>query len=383
MNKMERSAWAAGLVAVVIWGASRGGETAIHAKPPEGGAAAPSKSGTRLHGEGLARNRVERVAKRGTAHRTAVKGNVLRSLHRGDPLDRMADFLAILSSCDERDIGEVEAAWKDLKAAGMQLPAEELLLNHRLGQLKGAAVLEGHTGTAADFASIELLKSRFDGWLVADPFGAKAWLEGLPAGKFRDQMAMSVIAASARDNPVEAMQQVASLPGHLRQTAGITTGARLSESLPLEEGSQLLVDLGAMGGNADEEYLKGIFDSLAGAASQGGGKAVSRLIEDHLGQAYVSPHALERLTGEIGKSDPVSALEWASGIEASRQGLSGGELRSATVRGLDLHALEVAEEWASDRPEHPGVAMMQESLQARRRTLEDRGDDENEYDKDD
>jgi hypothetical protein len=50
---------------------------------------------------------------------------------------------------------------------------------------------------------------------------------------------------------------------------------------------------------------------------------------------------------------------------------------------MDLANLQVAEEWALNRAGAPGIAEMQADLEARRRALEDRGDDENEYDKDD
>jgi hypothetical protein len=312
-----------------------------------------------------------------------MKGNVVRSLRREDPLERMGGFLAILCSSDERSIGEVEAAWLELKKAGLQLPAEELLLNHRLGQLRGAAAMEGRTGTAADFASLGLLKGRFEGWLSADPAGARMWMEGLPAGKFRDQMAMSVIAAATRDDPREALQQAACLPDHLRQAAGRNAGERLKESVPLEESSELLARMSAMEGGADEAYLKGIFDSLAGAAFQSGGEAMARVLDGHIEQSYASPQTLRQISEEMGKRDPLAALEWASDAERKKAGLPEGALLTASVQGMTLSDLERAEEWARDRSGLPGVPEMRETLLSRRRILEDRGDSENEYDKDD
>ncbi len=382
MKKMERWAWVAALGAVVIWGAGRGHDRADRGEGAQGAVSgAPTKSRSRLTG-GAAGDREGGPGKRGLARRSNVKGGLARSLQQDDPLERMADFLAILASCDAGNIKEVEAVWEKLKADGMRLPAEEALLNHRLGQLKGEEVLAGRTGRAEDFESIGLLKNRFEGWLTVDPFGAKAWLESLPEGKFRDKMAMSAIATSMRDSPLEALEQVSDLPEHLRQTAGRTAGERLRESASFEESARLLADLGAAG-SADPDYLRGVFDSLAGAASQGGGDQVARLVEEHLDQPYVSPQALRQLSAEMGKEDPMSALEWASAVEGRKPGIQEGSLLAATLQDMDLGDLDRAEAWARERQGSPAISRMQESLQSRRRILEDRGDDANEYDKDD
>lgn len=382
MKKMERWVWAAALAAVVVWGAGRGRGQAGPEDAGQGAAAeAPTKSRGRLLG-GPAGDREAGPGKRGPARRGSVKGRLARSLHREDPLERMAGFLTLLAACDAGSIGEVETAWEELKATGMQLPAEEALLNHRLGQLKGEEVLAGRSGRAEDFESIGLLKNRFEGWLSIDPFGAKAWLESLPEGKFRDKMAMSAIASSMRDNPLEALEQVSGLPEHLRQTAGHTAGEQLMRSASFEENARLLADLEATGA-ADQDYLRSVFDSLAGAASRGGGDVMVKLVEEHLDQPYVSQRALRQLSAEMGKEDPISALDWASVVEGRKPGLQEGALLSAALEDMDLGDLDRAEAWALGRGDGPGISRFQESLQSRRRILEDRGNDANEYDKDD
>lgn len=381
MKKMERCLWACALIAVATWGGLRPHEASAGARTPE--QAAPSKSMARGTGDVRPADARGRRSGSGTKRQRSGAGNgIVRALNREDPLGRMADFLAVLSSCDRGNVAEVEAAWSNLKATGVKLPAEEALLNYRIGQIKGAEALEGYTGTAKDFASLDLLKSRFDGWIVTDPVGAKAWLDGLPEGKFRDQMALNAIAASARDNPVAALEQVAGLPVHLRQMAGRTVGDRFRESLPLEQSSHLLADLGAMGASADEEYLAGIFDSLAGAVSQGGDEAVMRLVEGHLDQPYVSHQTLQRLSTELGKNDPIAALERAAEFQ-KKQGASEGEFLSAAVREMSLADLEKVEAWTREPGGSVDTAEIQPLLENRRRILEERGDDENEYDKDD
>ena len=378
---MERCIWACALVIVAIWGAFREDEASGGKRGPE--QAAASKSVARGAGEARPGDVQGRGARSGTKRQRSGTGNaVVRALNREDPLGRMTDFLAVLSTCDQGNLAEIEAVWSNLKATGVKLPAEESLLNYRIGQIKGAEALEGSTGTAKDFASLDLLRSRFDGWIATDPAGAKVWLDGLPEGKFRDQMTLSAIAASARDNPVSALEQVAGLPVHLRQLAGRSVGDRFRESLPLDQGSHLLTDLGAMGASADDAYLEGIFDSLAGAVSQGGDEAVMRLVEGHLDQPYVSYQTLQRLSTEMGKNDPITALERAAEFQ-KKQGASEGEFLSAAMREMSLSDLEKVETWASEKGGSADTAEVRLLLENRRRILEERGDDENEYDRDD
>lgn len=304
-----------------------------------------------------------------------------QALRRTDPLERMASWLAVLSACDERDISRAMKSWDERKAAGIALPAEERLLNFRLGALKGGEALAGHTGTGADLAQLDLLKNRFEGWLETDPSGAGIWMEDLTIGKFRDQMALSVIASVARDHPEAAMHHVAALPEHLRRKAGEVAGARLRETGSLDDGSELLQRLADTVG--DVSYLNGIFESLADTTESGGDEFAAHMVETHLDQPYVSPGILAKVSAAKGKTDPVAALDWAVRIEQRKTGLPQGTLLMAAVREMDLISLAEAEQWGSGRADLPGTADMMACLEARKRMLEDRGEDANEYDKDD
>lgn len=70
-------------------------------------------------------------------------------------------------------------------------------------------------------------------------------------------------------------------------------------------------------------------------------------------------------------------------MEERKPDLPQGSLLVAAVQGMNPADLQRAEDWASSRAGSPGIAEMQAELEARRRVLEERGDDENEYDKDD
>jgi len=312
------------------------------------------------------------------------ESRVSGALAQTDPLQRMTGFLRLLASCDAESIPEVEAAWMKLKASGIELPAEEALLDYRLGQLKGAEGLGGHGESPADFAKLPSVRQRFEGWLQADPYAAEAWLDGLPAGKFRDQMALSmIVATSAAGDPEGALERVADLPEHLRQMAGRSMGERIRETGSMESASEILERLGGRSEEGHTPYLKGVLESLLNENSGANGERVTSLLESHLDQAYVDSGALAQVTAGKGRTDPASALDWAVGIEGKRADLPQGSLLSAAVGSMDLAGLDVAEEWALRHPSAPGIDAMHEDLQMRRRILEDRGDDANEYDKDD
>jgi hypothetical protein len=383
MSATERIAWGAALLGAVVWGAMNG---SISAPPGTNRderrpGAREMEIGPNWSDTGESRRSLRTAKTR--VDRAVWRSRVASSLGQTDPLQRMTGFLKLLAACDAENIGDVAAAWEQLKARGVSLPAEEALLNYRLGQLKGADVLAGHEGSAADFESLDLLKRRFEGWLQSDPYSAGAWLDDLPEGKFRDQVALSAIAVSGRDDSGGTLSRVAELPAHLRQTAGRTLGERIRETGSIESGSELLRELGGRAGATDVPYLKGILQSLLGDASGGDGDMAAKLVEDHFDQPYVDSGVLAQVSAGKGKTDPVSALEWAMSMEERKPDLPQGSLLAAAVGGMDLADLERAEEWASGRAGSPGIAEMQADLEARRRILEDRGDDENEYDKDD
>lgn len=372
--KTERYVWITLLMAVAAWGATRGGARPAQDHTGDTGSPSSRTASPRRMADRSAESRAMSPARRESRATGSPDSHVTQALHRTDPLERMAGWLQLLSACDGKRIDRVMEAWEKRKAAGIALPAEEKLLNFRLGQLKGGEVLADHSGTPEDFERLDLLKSRFEGWLEADPSGADRWLEQLPTGKFRDQMALAVIAHSVREQPEAAMRQVAGLPEHLQRKAGEAAGTRLRETGSIEEASAFLGNLG--GGPGDASYLNGILETLIGGADD----PVLQLVEQHLAQPYVTPGTLEKVSVAKGKADPLAALEWAVEIEEKKSGLPQGSLLVASIREMDLEDLAKAEQWGNARAGWPGTAEMLATVEARKRLLEDRGEDSNEYD---
>lgn len=290
----------------------------------------------------------------------------------------MAAFLQVLSCCDAPGIVQMKETLDELKASGVSLPGEEELLHLRAGQLDGAGLLAGRTGTAEDFAEMGNLKRQYEGWIQTDTYAAGRWLDQLPAGKFRDQMAVAYIAASTRDDPQGALNLVATL--HPSQQAA--AGGAVGTSATPEDTSALLWKLETNPGGGESRYLETMFTALAGkVAAAGSDPAAVALIEGHLDQPYVSSPALALVSAAKAKIDPQAALDWAVEMETRRPDkLYHGQVVSSVIQGMSIEGLETAEGWAAAQPD---AAELLPVIERRKETLQDRVGEENEYDRDD
>lgn len=380
MKKLERAAWATALLAVMGWSVmDRDSSDPLRSGGKSGEATVDGPRGDwRRQGDSVPPDR--RAGRQG-ADRAGIEGQGRVALRGDDPLERMSGFLSHLSTCDSKGLDELTAALAAMKAEGMALPAEEALLNFRAGQLKGAELLAGRSGTAEDFAMIDTLKSQFEGWMQGDPHSAGKWVEGLAAGKFRDRMAISYIAAVMKEDPAQSLRWVASLHPSQQATAGKVAAGKLTETGSLEEAGDLLRTLGASGGSADEAYLRSMFEELVDQAATGNRGAAISLVENHLSEPYVTVGALTRATSEKAKEDPIAALQWAADIEYSKPGVPQGGMIAAAIGGMSEEGLATAEKWAEIQPD---ADLWLQSISRRKNLLEDRGmDDANEYDKGD
>ncbi|WP_367872552.1 hypothetical protein [Luteolibacter sp. Populi] len=384
MKHTERIAWAVITLAAVLWNVMGGGgeKSPPHPSGVEGSRDEQAGNRSTRSPRSGSSSRDERAG-RDSANRASIKVRSLMALRADNPLSRMTQFLELLASCDATGFEEMSEALDELKRSGIFHPELDALVNFRAGQLKGADLMKGRTGTAADFEMIGALRGQYEGWIQADPAAAGHWLETLPAGKFKDRMAMAYIAAASKDDPLGAMKLVSSLHPSQQASAGRAVVQRLEESATIKDASMLLRTLEASAGTGEASYLKGMFEALADGAVKAGNPDALSVLESHIGGSYVSGSSLARISEAKGKADPVAALEWAAGVAGTEGGRGEGALLSATIGGMDLGDLDIAEEWAQGRQEWPGVAAMQASLDMRRRILEDRGDDANDYDGDD
>lgn len=323
------------------------------------------------------RSRKDRPEGGMAARSGSVRSRTLNALRSDDPVARMAAFLQVLSSCDASGFDQAKEALDELKAAGISLSGEEELMHFRAGQLKGPELLAGRTGTAADFAELGNLKQQYEGWIHADPHAAGRWLDGLPAGRFRDQMAVALIAASTKDDPLGSLNLVATL--HPSQQAA--AGGSVAAAATTADASALLRTLEANASGADGPYLETMFTALAGKVASGNDPAAVSLIEEHLDQPYVSGSALSLVSAAKAKFDPQGALDWAVDLEARMPAkLNHGQVVSNVIQALSLDGLDAAENWAASQPD---AKELQSAIERRKETLQDRQGEENQYDRDD
>lgn len=384
MKNAERVVWLVLVAGVSAWALS----THSQSGPRPTGQTSTAEERARSIRAGAAED-TSFARRSGNVDRGGVKARpgprTTQALQTTDPLQRMSDLLAVLSTCGPGDFAEVRKAWDELKATGISLPAEEALLEVRAGQLQGAELLTGCTGSADDWNRIESRRNEYKGWLQADATAAGRWLDKLPPGKFRDQMALIQIAATARDEPGAALARLSTLPAHLRFQAGKEVALRLRETESVESSSAVLKAMESHAGAADADSLSAMFESLVETATTTtGGDPAASLLENHLGQSYLGDWAWVQVSEATGRSrDAAGALEWALGAEARNTSLPAGALLAGAIREMPLEKLSEAEAWSTANADKPGVAVMKEELVRRMNILENRGADDNEYDRDD
>lgn len=379
MKMQERIVWIVVVLSFLVWGIT--GRRDDHAKSTADlSGEAPTKRAREDSARYTDELGNERRGRKAT-ERKDIESNSLRALRSEEPLTRLSEFLKVLASADAGSFDQISAALSEMKAAGLSLPMEEELMNYRAGQLKGAELMANRTGTSEDFAMMGTLKKQYEGWIQSDPGGAGQWLDALPTGKFRDQMAVAYIAANAKDDPLGSFSLVSSLHPSQQSAAGKAAAERLAESTSADEASALVQTLESNAGGSNSPYLSTLFDTLVSGAGRGDeGFAVS-LVESHLDQSFVKGSTLARVSAERAKTDPEGALAWAVSMEGKKADLRHGEIVVSAINGMTVEGLDHAKAWAGTQGD--GAAYWLKMIERRQEQLHDRAGEENEYDKDD
>ncbi|MFD0893967.1 hypothetical protein KBB96_11130 [Luteolibacter ambystomatis] len=369
MMKLERFAWITALAAVAAWGTMR--TPASHEQNDDSSNPLPLQQRTaspRTAGEKDNRDYSQ-------VHRSSAAQRSSQALENPDPLARMTDFLAVLSSCDAAGLDRIAAEMEEMQARGISLGPEADLVNYRAGQLKGADLLSSRTGTAADLSVMGSLRKQFEGWLQTSPMEARQWLDRLPPGKFRDEMSVASIANTAKSDPAAAIQRASILPASQQTAAGRAAAEELARSTSAGEISSLLQGIPPGTGTG---YLTSLVDTLINAPE--GDVLADSLSGDLLASPAVTSATLLRASTARAKLDPMNALDWAASVEGRKTDLPPGAVLSAAVRGMSLADLSRAEQWAAA---HPAASGLPAAIAEHRSLLENRGNDENEYNRDD
>lgn len=374
MGKTERIVWLCalvltGFVCTRISGRAAGEGTKAESHPEA------MRVRTSARGSDPARGRDARPAAEGERSSGPADRQLRDALRNPDPLRRLGAFLAVLETCGPGDLGEMTATMEELKRSGLDLRQEEALLNFRAGQLDGAVLLSGITGGTDDLAKLESLRPGFEGWLQADSAAASRWLESLPDGVFRDQLAVEKFSALASD-PLTSARETAALPKELRGIAANRLARQLLKTQSTEAISESLSTLAAAPAG-DPNYLSTLFGSLIAQATAGDGTEAAALIDRQLDQPFVTAQWMTRVSATRGqRGEPVEALEWALRTEGKKPGIEPGSLLVATVHDMPLEKLAVAEAWANDHAGEAGRGGLLEAIARRRSELASRGANE-------
>lgn len=377
MKKFERAAWMLLVAIVAAWGAAQqrqpASETASHSNT------FPSKSSGRL------RSTEDTPARGGATERgrAGAAGRARSALQHEDPLQRLSKFLDLLSNCDAHELTRITAEMEAMRGAGIRLPLEEQLLHFRAGQLKGSELLSQRSGSARDRGELDTIKAQYEGWLQADRGAAKRWLETLPEGRFRDQLAISAIAASAASDPAGSLFQAAALHPSQQKSAGQHAALKLLESGPLESVEANFEAMAARAGEAESGYLAAVFGTLLASATEEDQAAAVSLAEAHIHEPYADSASFAKVSAKMAGHDPAAALAWALKVEGMKGEAPGGGVAAAAIRGMDLKHLSAAEEWSAAHANLPGVDRIVAELGRRRNALEESGEDDGGYDRDD
>lgn len=377
MRKFERIAWLLLVAALAAWGTWQ--RTPARNDSADRSNTFPAKSSGRTSGP-------EDRSARGSTRRhgrsdTAVQARA--ALGREDPLQRLSSFLDVLSTCDAEGLARITAEMELMRGKGIHLPEEERLLHFRAGQLKGSELLSQRTGSTSDRAELETIEVQYEGWLQAEPGAAQHWLETLPAGRFRDQLAIAAIRASATTDPAASLLQAATLHPSQQKAAGQNAADRLLESGTLETAAANFGTMKSAAGQADSGYLAAVFSTLLSGASEQDPAMAIALAENHINEPYADSASLAKVSAKMAGSDPAAALQWALKIEGIKGESAGGGVTAAAIRGMDLDHLAAAEEWSAAHAGQPGMDRITAELGRRRNMLEDQGSDDGGYDRDD
>jgi hypothetical protein len=377
MKKFERAAWVLLVAIVAAWGAAQprqpAGEAGSH------GNSLASKSSGRSHTpeDAMVRSSAKERGRASAAARTRT------ALGREDPLERLAKFLDVLSDCDAGELAKITGEMEAMRDTGMHLPLEERLLHFRAGQLKGSELLSQRRGSQHDREELDTITAQFEGWLQADGGAATRWLETLPEGRFRDQLAIAAIAATAATDPAESLLQAATLHPSQQKSAGQNAASKLLESGPLETAAANFEAMRASAGGANSGYLGAVFGTLLASASERDQAIAVSLAESHVHEPYADSAFFSKVSAKLAGHDPAGALAWALKIEGMKGEAPGGGVAAAAIRGMDLDHLAAAEEWSAAHANLAGVDRIVAELGRRRNALEDRGSDDGGYDRDD
>jgi hypothetical protein len=287
----------------------------------------------------------------------ALRDYVAAVLRNPDPVERQFRYLQLLRAATKEQSKALYEGWDLLRKEGSERHECHVPMNFRNGQLDGPGTAGVRTGSTYDTSVANHVAIQLEGWLSADPAGARAWVSGLQDGPFREKMIATYVVAAGLQNLSEAPELVAQLPEDIQAAVGKRMAARMRENGGL---STALDTLTSMKTGPDQQppawAIRGAQDLLEeGLRARQRAGGVAAVMAQKLDLAVVTPERLTAIGRNYVTENPEGALTWAAGVEGSGSAKAPpGSLMGPLVEAAFEDKLPVIEAWLEKQPELPG-----------------------------
>ncbi len=289
------------------------------------------------------------------------------ALKSQDPLLRSRTLASLMASLTPESAPGVAELFTRLRKepGGSQYEVEQRHFLRAWGQLDGQAALASCADKdGAPNSSTESLAA-LAGWAQASPDKARAWLDSLPAGDTRKDLAFGLIdgwslqdfdaaSAFATSEPRSTMRdQIRSL---LLQRAlasgGVPEAQRWFDAIPGDEHNSI--------------YKQRAFDELVSTMLTRDPSGAARWISSMGRQSFMSGDGIPEVAAGLAASSPGEALRWLEAM-GNGEGEAAGKTKQGYTNVMDKWSQkepQAAAAWLQEHPEHPAYDGMAASLAA-------------------
>lgn len=285
--------------------------------------------------------------------RQTAKAQFRDALSSLDRLERTKNLLVLLDKMTPENGQAYLDGWLDFVNENSVPVAEAQLFNRRIGEVLGAVVVGGRTGTKWDEKNaLSAVREQFTGWMYADPAAAKGWLDGLQNESFREKLLDAYVVVTAEKDMPGALAFLKGLPEELQsQSASVIITAAKAARNQEQLGAWFQEIVTGAGERKDASWLRATGDALMQnlAGARIAGASAAAIYEAHRGQPYMSAQWGARLAGLYARSDAAEGLTWAAKMSAAGQ----EEMLPAAIAGILPDKLDHALQWAQATPGGP------------------------------
>lgn len=286
-----------------------------------------------------------------------LRDYVVKILRDDDPVERTFAYLSLLRCANKDNIGRLYDAWDLLRKEGVGRGEVEQPMNYRSGELDGAKAISRRTGSAYDLSIANYISVTLAGWNKVDPNAARAWVEALPDGTFREKMIETMVAGMAVSDPAGAQQLLAKLPTDIQANAARQMASQMRGKQGLGATLDWLEHVPGLNGEPPPAWVGSASASLINdgirVKQMAGG--VANAMEQRMANPAVTSENLIAIGKSYALASPEQALPWAVRIEAQgNEKAPAGQILGALIESSYSDKLPFVEKWLMDHPEVPG-----------------------------